>query len=253
MEVKTVLISQARVGSTRLPGKVLKEIGNQSLLQIHLNRLQKCAKVSKIIVATTVMAIDTVISDKVIEWGYEVFRGSEADVLDRFYQSVKDEKADWIVRVTSDCPLIDPNLVDEIIAFVQENDKDYGSNVLIENFPDGQDIEVFKFSALKKAWEEAKLLSDREHVTTYIRNNSDFKGGSLFSAINYQCYTDFSNIRMTVDEQSDFDLIEIIISQLGTSKSWIEYVNYIIENDLIKINDQIIRNEGLLKSLKRDL
>ncbi|MDW8849278.1 glycosyltransferase family protein [Flavobacterium sp. MMLR14_040] len=253
MEVKTVLISQARVGSTRLPGKVLKEIGNQSLLQIHLNRLQKCTKVSKIIVATTVMSIDTVISDKVIEWGYEVFRGSEADVLDRFYQSVKDEKADWIVRVTSDCPLIDPNLVDEVIAFVQENDKDYGSNVLIENFPDGQDIEVFKFSALKKAWEEAKLLSDREHVTTYIRNNSDFKGGSLFSAINYQCYADFSNIRMTVDEQSDFDLIEIIISKLGTSKSWIEYVNFIIENDLIKINDQIIRNEGLLKSLKRDL
>ncbi|MEP6804379.1 MAG: glycosyltransferase family protein [Flavobacterium sp.] len=253
MEIKTVLISQARVGSTRLPGKVLKEIGNQSLLEIHLNRLKKCSRVSKIIVATTIMEDDTIIYDKAIEWGYDAFRGSESDVLDRFYQSVKDEKADWIVRVTSDCPLIDPNLVDEIIAFVQENDKDYGSNVLIENFPDGQDIEIFKFSALKKAWEEAKLLSDREHVTTYIRNNSHYKGGSLFSAINYECYRNFSNIRMTVDEQSDFDLIEIIIQKLGTSKSWIEYVNFIIENDLIKMNDQIIRNEGLLKSLKKDI
>lgn len=253
MEIKTVLISQARVGSTRLPGKVLKEIGNQSLLQIHLNRLKKCSRVSKIIVATTIMEIDTIIYDKAIEWGYDAFRGSEFDVLDRFYQSVKNEKADWIVRVTSDCPLIDPNLIDEVIAFVQENDKDYGSNVLIENFPDGQDIEIFKFSALKKAWEEAKLLSDREHVTTYIRNNSDYKGGSLFSAINYQCYKDFSNIRMTVDEQSDFDLIEIVIQKLGTSKSWIEYVNFIIENDLVKMNDQIIRNEGLLKSLKKDI
>jgi spore coat polysaccharide biosynthesis protein SpsF len=253
MEIKTVLISQARVGSTRLPGKVLKEIGNQSLLQIHLNRLKKCSRVSKIIVATTIMEIDTIIYDKAIEWGYDAFRGSESDVLDRFYQSVKDEKADWIVRVTSDCPLIDPNLVDEVIAFVQENDKDYGSNVLIENFPDGQDIEIFKFSALKKAWEEAKLLSDREHVTTYIRNNSDYKGGSLFSAINYQCYKDFSNIRMTVDEQSDFDLIEVVIQKLGTSKSWIQYVNFIIENDLVKMNDQIIRNEGLLKSLKKDI
>ncbi|MEA9413133.1 glycosyltransferase family protein [Flavobacterium sp. PL02] len=253
MEIKTVLITQARTGSTRLPGKVLKEIGGKSLLQIHLERLKECSKVSEIIVATTSNNEDSIIYEKAIAWGVSASKGSESDVLDRFYQAVKDEKADWIVRVTSDCPLIDPNLVDEVISFVQENDKDYGSNVLIENFPDGQDIEVFKFSALKKAWKEAKLLSDREHVTTYIRNNSDYKGGSLFSAINYQCYTDFSNIRMTVDEKSDFDLIEIIVSKLGTSKSWIEYVNFIIENDLIKMNDQIIRNEGLLKSLKKDI
>lgn len=252
MEVKTILITQARTGSTRLPGKVLKEIGGKSLLQIHLNRLEKCKKVSKIIVATTVNEDDTIIYDKAIAWGFNASRGSESDVLDRFYQAVKDKKADWIVRVTSDCPLIDSDLVDKVISFVQENDKDYGSNGLIENYPDGQDVEVFKFSALETAWKNAKLLSEREHVTPYIRNNSDFKGSNIFTAINYPCEVDYSKIRMTVDESRDFELIEILINNLGTDKSWIEYTNFIIENNLTKVNDKIIRNEGLLKSLKND-
>lgn len=253
MEIKTILITQARIGSTRLPGKILKEIKGRSLLKIHLDRLITCTNISKIIVATTNNEADSIISDQVTEWGYIAFRGSESDVLDRFYQSVKDENPDWIVRVTSDCPLIDPNLVDQVISFVQEENKDYGANILLENFPDGQDIEVFKFSALKKAWKESKLLSDREHVTTFIRNNSDYKGGNLFSAINYPCHSDFSSIRMTVDEQKDFELIEILINELGSDKSWIEYTNFIIEHELFKINSQIVRNEGLLRSLKKDI
>lgn len=252
MEIKTILITQARTGSTRLPGKVLKEIGGRSLLQIHLDRLKKCLKVSEIIVATTNKEEDSEIYNKAIEWGFVASRGSESDVLDRFYQAVKDKKADWIVRVTSDCPLIDSSLVDKVISYVQDNDKDYGSNVLIENFPDGQDVEVFKFSALETAWKNAELLSEREHVTPYIRNNSDYKGGALFTAINYPCESDFSKIRMTVDESNDFELIEILVNKLGIEKSWMEYTSYIIENNLTKINDQIIRNEGLLKSLKND-
>lgn len=252
MAVKTIIITQARTGSTRLPGKVLKEIGGTSLLQIHLERLKKCTKISEIIVATTQDTADTIIFDKAIEWGFSASRGSESDVLDRFYQAVKFKNADWIVRVTSDCPLIDPLLVDKVIDFVQKNDKDYGSNGLIERFPDGQDVEVFKFSALEKAWKNAKLLSEREHVTPFIRNNSDFKGGNLFTAINFPCESDFSKIRMTVDEKSDFELIEILINNLGTEKTWMDYVNFIIDNDLIKINETIIRNEGLLKSLKND-
>ncbi len=249
---KAIIITQARTGSTRLPGKVLKEIKGKSLLQIHLDRLAECRNVSEIIVATTVNTEDEIIFDKAIEWGFSASRGSENDVLDRFYQAVKDKKADWIVRVTSDCPLIDPILVDQVIAFVQENDKDYGSNTLIENFPDGQDIEVFKFSSLEKAWSNAQLLSEREHVTPYIRNNSDLKEGDLFQAINFPCASDYSKIRMTVDEIRDFELIEILIDKLGTEESWLDYTNYIIENDLTKVNDQIIRNEGLLKSLKND-
>lgn len=252
MELKTILVTQARSGSSRLPGKVLKEVGGKSLLQIHLERLKKCSKISEIIVATTVKEEDSIIYDKAIEWGFNASRGSELDVLDRFYQAVKDKNADWIVRVTSDCPLIDPVLVDQVIDFVQEKNMDYGSNGLIEHFPDGQDVEVFKFSALELAWKNARLQSEREHVTPYIRNNADNKGEDLFITINYPCEKDYSKIRMTVDEPKDFELIEILINKLGIQKTWIEYTNYIIENNLTKINDQIIRNEGLLKSLKED-
>lgn len=252
MELKTILVTQARTGSTRLPGKVLKKIEGKSLLQIHLDRLKNCKNVNEIIVATTVNEEDNVIFDKAIEWGYIASRGSESDVLDRFYQAVKDKNPEWIVRVTSDCPLIDPILVDDVIRFVQEKDKDYGANILVENFPDGQDIEVFKFSALEKAWKEASLQSEREHVTPYIRNNSDYKGGNLFSSVNYPCESDFSKVRMTVDESRDFDLIKILINKLGIDKSWKEYTDFIIDNNLAKVNDQIIRNEGLLKSLKND-
>ena len=252
MELKTILITQARTGSTRLPGKVLKQINGKSLLEIHLERLKKCSKISEVIVATTVNDEDAIIYDKALEWGFSSFTGSETDVLDRFYQSVKDKNPDWIVRVTSDCPLIDPELVDEIVTFVQENNCDYGSNGLIENYPDGQDVEVFKFSALKIAWKNALLKSEREHVTPYIRNNSDFNNGNLFKAINFPCDSDFSKIRMTVDEQRDFDLMEILIHQLGTDKTWLTYTNFIIENDLSKVNGEIIRNEGLIKSLKND-
>lgn len=119
MEIETILITQARTGSTRLPGKVLKEIDGRSLLQIHLDRLKNCKNISEIIVATTFNEEDNVIFDKAIEWGCTASRGSESDVLDRFYQAVKDKNADWIVRVTSDCPLLDPFLVDQVIEFVQ--------------------------------------------------------------------------------------------------------------------------------------
>lgn len=253
MEIETVLITQARSGSTRLPRKVLREINGKSLLQIHLERLKKCKLVSEIIVATTINEEDQIIFDKVIEWGFTVSRGSESDVLDRFYQAAKNKKANWVVRVTADCPLIDPLLVDKVIDFVQASNRDYGANILIENYPDGQDVEVFKFSALEKAWKYAKLKSEREHVTPFIRNNSDFNGGSLFTSINFPCKQNFSKIRMTVDEQKDFDLIEKVIRSLGTDKSWIDYTNYILSNDLHKINSNIIRNEGLLKSLKNDI
>lgn len=252
MELKTVLITQARLGSTRLPGKILKQINSESLLEIHLKRLNRCKNISKIIVATTDQAEDKAIYEIATDLGFSSFRGSESDVLDRFYQAVRNEKSDWIVRVTSDCPLIDPFLVDELIKFAHNNNRDYCSNTLIENYPDGQDIEVFKFSALKSAWKNANLPSEREHVTPYIRNNSDFKGASIFKALNYPCDSNFSHIRMTIDESRDFDLIKVLIDDLGTDKTWLEYTDYIIKNNLNKINNSIIRNEGLLKSLKND-
>lgn len=252
MELKTVLVTQARSGSSRLPGKVLKIIDGKTLLQIHLERLKNCKKVSEIVVATTTKEEDTIIYNQALEWGFKSSRGSELDVLDRFYQAVKDKNVDWIVRVTSDCPLLDPSLVDAVISFVQEKNMDYGTNCLVEHYPDGQDIEVFKFSALETAWKNAKLTSEREHVTLYIRNHANGMGDNLFKIVNFPCENDYSNIRMTVDEPRDFDLIEYLINKLGTEKSWLDYTNYMIDHNLTKMNNKIIRNEGLLKSLKND-
>lgn len=252
MELKTLLVTQARTGSTRLPGKILMEVNGTPLLKIHLDRLKKSKKADKIIVATTICEEDNIIEELAKEWGYEVFRGSENDVLDRFYQAVKKFNPLWVVRVTSDCPLIDPMLVDKVIEAVQLESKDYGSNVINETFPDGQDVEVFKFSALEKAWKEASKSSEREHVTPFIRNNSNLKNENIFSAISYNNNIDYSNIRMTVDEQRDFELIYKVISELGLNKTWLEYTEYIISNKLLEINGNIIRNEGYLKSLKND-
>jgi len=252
MEIKTLLITQARTGSSRLPGKVLKTIRNKTLLQIHLDRLKMAKNVSDIIVATTTCPEDEKIYNMAINWGYKSYRGSENDVLDRFYKAALPYKPQWIVRVTSDCPLLDPALVDDIITFIQNHNVDYGTNCFIVNYPDGQDVEVFKFAALEKAWKEATLKSDREHVTTYIRRNSDVKGGNLFKGINYPGEEDFSKIRMTVDEVADFEVISKLIIDLGTNRTWKEYTDYIIAHEMFKINKKHKRGEGYLKSLKSD-
>ena len=249
---KTVLITQARTGSSRLPGKVLKEVNGKTLLKIHLERLSQCENISDIIVATTTSKEDEKIFNLAKDWGFKSYRGSEEDVLDRFYQAAKPLKPDWIVRTTSDCPLLDPKLVDDVIEFAKRKKADYVSNVIESKFPDGQDVEVFTFSALEEAWLNADKLSEREHVTPFIRNNSNIFGGNKFSVVNFPLNEDYSNIRMTVDEPEDFELIKNIIEELGTDLTWKEYTNYIIKNNLGSLNQHIQRNEGYLKSLKED-
>lgn len=250
--LKTLLITQARTGSTRLPGKVLLKIAEQTLLEIHLSRLSKCKSVGEIIVATTDKVEDLSILDICSNLSFNCFRGSENNVLDRFYQCAQNVKPDWIIRTTADCPLIDPALVDAVIQCAMVNEVDYCSNILVEHFPDGQDIEVFKFSVLEQTWKEATLDSEKEHVTPYIRNNANNKGKKIFSAINFPCISDFSKIRMTVDEQRDFQLISTLVDKCGINESWLTYTNEIIEQNLSSINNGIVRNEGLLKSLKND-
>jgi spore coat polysaccharide biosynthesis protein SpsF len=249
---QTILVSQARSGSTRLPKKVLLKIQGQELLNIQLTRLHNCKEIDKIIIATTTDPEDDAIASLCKSWDVTVSRGQINDVLDRYYQAVLPYKPKWVVRVTSDCPLIDPELVDALVKFAKVNEADYASNILEERFPDGQDVEVFKFEALEKAWKEAELLSEREHVTPYLRKNCTFNGGKLFSSANFSCVDDFSDIRMTVDETRDFDMISKLIDDLGTKESWLTYTRHIILNKYNKINSNIIRNEGMLKSLKDD-
>jgi spore coat polysaccharide biosynthesis protein SpsF len=251
--MKIIAITQARAGSTRLPGKILKKIGQQTLLEIHIERILRSETISQLIVATTVQPDDKLISDMVSDIGIKVFRGSENDVLDRFYQAVKDENADYIVRLTSDCPLIDAKLIDKVVRFAIEKDLDYCTNTLLPKYPDGQDIEVFKFVALEAAWHKGRLKSEREHVTPYIRNNSTFCGGTLFKSFNFEEGFDYGDLRMTVDEPQDFIVIQSLINVLGTQQDWRDYAMYMKNHpEISNINARIIRNEGLLISIQND-
>lgn len=252
VDLKIFIVTQARVGSSRFPKKVLKKIGKETMLSLHLKRLQKSKLATKIIVATT----HEIGADKIIsiseKLGVSSFQGSTQDVLDRFYKSVVNEKPDFIVRVTSDCPLIDPSLVDNVIEMTINNKLDYGANILKEEFPDGQDVEVFTFNALKKAWEEATLPSDREHVTPYIRKNSSFNQGQLFESKNFDAPNNYNHLRMTVDEPADLETIKILIDKLGDNETWETYSEYIIQNNSKLKSQSIVRNEGYLKSLNKD-
>jgi spore coat polysaccharide biosynthesis protein SpsF (cytidylyltransferase family) len=195
---------------------------------------------------------DEKIYNLVRKWGFKSYRGSEDDVLDRFYKAARPFNPDWIVRVTSDCPLIDPELVDQVVEFAINSNADYASNTVEAKYPDGQDVEVLKFSALIKAWINALKPSEREHVTPFIRCNSDLMGSHIFAAVNFPSENDYSHIRMTVDESEDFELISKLIEKIGTKRTWKEYTNYIIDNDLGSINKDIQRNEGYIRSLKED-
>jgi spore coat polysaccharide biosynthesis protein SpsF len=251
--MKILAITQARVGSSRLPGKVLKEINGTTILEMHVSRILKSNLVSKLIVATTeepeAMAI-CILCDNL---GVENYRGSMDDVLDRYYKTAFPVNPDYVVRITSDCPLIDPEMIDAVIKTTLDSSADYGSNGFITLFPDGQDVEVFKFSALEKAWKEATLPSDREHVTPYIWRNSSLKGGNIFKSVNFEGKQDYSKVRMTLDESSDLEVITEMVNKLGTDRGWKEYADFYLNEESIHIkNDHIQRNEGYQKSLQKD-
>ena len=251
--MKVIAVTQARTGSTRLPGKILKKINGKSLLEIHVERIKNSVLISKIIIATTSNVEDDSVQTLADEINTECFRGSENDVLDRFYQAMKGYKPDYIVRLTSDCPLIDSTLIDQVVQKAIDSKLDYCSNTLKEEFPDGQDVEVFTFSALELAYKNAKLSSEREHVTPYIRLNSTYHGGNLFKSENFGTEINYSHVRLTVDEQKDLDVIEKIVSHLGLKSDWKSYVNCYLENeDIHSLNSNIARNEGYIKSLSKD-
>lgn len=252
MKKSILIVTQARVGSSRFPEKVLKKLGRSTLLGTHIYRLKRSKKATKILVATTNETKSNDIVKIARDHSVEFFNGSTENVLDRYYQATKKHKSDYVVRVTSDCPLIDGILIDSVVEMVIKNDLDYGSNTLIDSYPDGQDVEVFKFGALEKAWNEATLPSEKEHVTSYIKKNCDFNKGSLFKSMNLGAVKNYTNIRMTVDEPSDLDAIKILIKNLGIDKRWQEYAEYILGNAVKFNNQNITRNEGYLKSLKLD-
>jgi spore coat polysaccharide biosynthesis protein SpsF (cytidylyltransferase family) len=251
--MNVLAITQARMGSSRLPGKVLKTVKGKTLLTIHLERLLKSKRINQLLVATTTNEEDKAIADLAISMHLSYYKGSVDNVLERFYQAAKPFNPLWVVRVTSDCPLIDAELVDKVIEKAMTEDLDYCSNTLESLFPDGEDVEVFKFSALEKAWKEATLNSDKEHVTPYIYRNSTFLNQNKFVSANYGNEENYGSVRLTVDSPPDLEVLKILIEDLGMDKTWQTYADCYLSNaEIKKINEHIARNEGYIKSLKND-
>ena len=251
--MKIIAVTQARSGSTRLPGKVLLPVADTTLLGLHLRRIAASERIDELIVATTTAPADAAIVELADAAGVRSFRGSEEDVLDRFYQAVRQHTPDYMVRLTSDCPLIDAALIDAVIDFTVSQQLDYASNVFDPSYPDGQDVEVFTFAALERAWTEARLASEREHVTPYIHKHSSYRGENLFRSGNYSEGVDFGHLRMTVDEAKDYTLIKALVKKLGTERDWRSYAEALEDDpELRGINADIARNEGYQKSLNQD-
>lgn len=251
--MKIIALTQARVGSSRLPAKVLKEISGVSILAIHIRRILKSSLITKLIVATTEEPCSETICEICRMEGVAYYQGSLHDVLDRFYQALVNEQPDYVVRITSDCPLIDPAMIDEVVKITVNSGADYGSNGFVTVFPDGQDVEVFKFSALEKAWKESTLLSDREHVTPFIWRNSSLKGGEMFHSVNYTENCNYSSVRMTLDEPFDLEVIQAMVDRFGVNEGWKKYADFYLSDEKVRhLNMHIQRNEGYEKSLSKD-
>lgn len=244
-----VAIVQARMGSTRLPGKVMKPIGGRPVLWHVINRLKAAGMIDDIVIATTDNPADDIIQEWCSLNGVGCHRGSTDDVLDRYFYAARSARAKTIVRITSDCPLIDPALVDRAIRKFGEGGFDYVS--LDPSFPDGLDCEVFSFEALEKAYMSAALSSEREHVTPYI-----WKRTQLFRVCKIMSEKDLSGMRWTVDDERDLRLVTAIYDGISAGERVFhmdEILGFLEKNqDLLAINADIKRNEGYAKSLKED-
>ena len=172
--MKVVAIVQARMGSIRFPNKVMKPICGTPMIGLLLYRLSRAKRINLIVLATSTDPRNIPLTNYVRELGYDVYQGSEDDVLDRYYQAAELAQADVVVRITGDCPLIDPEVVDKVIEKFQENNVDYASNALFRSYPDGLDTEVFTFKALEAAWNQAREPREREHVTPFLRESDQF-------------------------------------------------------------------------------
>ncbi len=221
----TVLaIIQARMGSTRLPGKILKKVNGKALLAYQLERVSQSKCIDKIVIATTINQKDEPIVEFCEQYGVDYYRGPENDVLARYYEAAEQFEGDIIVRLTSDCPIIDPIVMDETICYYIDHasEFDYVSNTIERMYPRGLDTEVFSSEALEKSYKEAMLERDREHVTAYMYTNPQiFRIGSISNP------QDLGNHRWTVDTVEDFQLVELILSNLYS------------ENELFNMRDVI--------------
>ena len=240
--MKIVALVQARMGSVRLPGKVLKSIVGKPMIEILLDRLSNSVELDQIIVATSTDRKNDLLHKKVEQLGYACFRGSEKNVLNRYYESAKFYKADAVLRITGDCPLVDPRLVDECIKGFKNSAVDYFSNIEPPSYPDGLDVEVFTFEALRLADKESSSDFDKEHVTTFIRNSDKFTKSSLTNK------EDLSHLRWSVDEQEDLEMISDIFEFFHPNIlfDWTDVIKLLESAPNLIKNSHIRNNQGAL-------
>jgi len=247
--MRVVAIIQARMSSTRLPGKVLMPLAGKPVLGHVVERIRACHTIADVVVATSIDVTDDAIEAWCQSSNVSCYRGSLNDVLDRYYQASLVNGADAVVRITADCPAIDPSIVDEVVhGFLAGGYEFYG---LAGEFPDGLDCTVFAFSALARAWREAALPSEREHVGPYIEKHPEiFKSGGL------KKFSGLSHYRWTLDEPRDYEFLQRIFTKLYQQDQLFlaSDVLTLLENEpeLFQINSDIVRNEGYLKSLIKD-
>ena len=248
--MRTVCIVQARMSSTRLPGKVLLPLAGREVLAHVLDRLACCHTLDDVVVATSSDASDDVLAQWCRARGVRVFRGSLHDVLDRYYQCAIANKATAVVRITADCPALDPTLVDDVVRGFHAGG--YDLYCLGGEFPDGLDCQVFSFSALERAWREAVLGSEREHVGPYIGNHPEF-----FHLGSLKKFKGLAHHRWTLDEPRDLVFLQSLFARLQRPDGQPFLTQDILdllerEPELLQTNEGIVRNEGLLKSLAAD-
>lgn len=248
--MRIVCVIQARMSSTRLPGKVLLPLAGREVLAHVLDRLAVCETIDDVVVATSDMPSDDVLGQWCDRRGVPKFRGSLHDVLDRYYQCAVQARADAIVRITADCPALDPTIVDEVVRGFKEGDFDLF--YLGGEFPDGLDCAIFSFAALERAWREATLKSEREHVGPYVVNHPEwFRVGSL------EKFTGMAHHRWTLDEPCDLAFLQAVFERLQRPDGKPFLAGDIIdllerEPELLSANQGIVRNEGLIKSIAAD-
>ena len=239
--MKVVAIVQARMGSTRLPNKVMKEINRVPMIELLLSRLSQSKEIDQIVVATSIEDKNLPLVKHVEGLGYLCFRGSEDDVLQRYLDAARKSNSGIVVRVTGDCPLIDPVLVDEVVSQFKLQQVDYLTNTLPPSYPDGLDTEVFTFAALERAAIESQDPFDHEHVTPYLRRSGLFKIKGITHV------QDLSNLRWTVDEEVDFEVISNIFNHFAPNIhfSWTQVLDLQQKKPhLFEANQSINRNEG---------
>ena len=247
---KPTIIIQARTGSSRLPRKVLSKIQSKPMVWHVINRAKKVKNIDQIILATSNHPSDRHLVTIAKNEKIFSYQGSEKDVLDRYYKASQEFHADPIIRITGDCPLIDPKLISEMLSFFNKNNFDFIANNIHPTFPDGLDASIFSFSALEKTWKKAKLQSEREHVVPYmIKQKKSFK---IFS---YENSEDLSNHRWTVDEKNDLVFVRKIYHLM--KPKFLFYTKDVLKiikknPNLLKINSDILRDEGYKKSLAND-